>query len=579
MVSYTLNRCLLIRPVYKALSYTWGNPNRSTEELKGSFEFSRASRWPISVDGRLFYITKNLYNALQELKSQEDEFLQSREVNQAFEPFNKTRLIEAAEKGKTGDVREQLQKGAKIDALDCFNQTGLHYAAENGHVDVVEMLLKAGSNPTLVDSKGRTPFDCCVQRKRGNWTNVAQMLLKPPEVDAQSVATERPRRLPIWIDAVCINQSDVSERNMQVAMMARIYSSAQLVVVWLGAMEEETDSALNEILHVNGHTSAHSPQDSEKAQAQPKEQFGKHHFGYACPGEPLTARCPHPMSEGSTQKALGKKAWFNRIWVIQELALARDVVVLWGSRKIDWMELVRYIHKNSGIIFGRYEKLESRSYTHMRSHIARGDIDYSWILADIRLHTRPDIPERWRLNHIDGCLQRTIDRSWNTQLSLPVLVSLTFSFSDSDPRDKIFALLGIARFPDAANTITADYSRSVVDVYTQFGRMFVEAPGDNQFQDCLTAEMQDFEPLEGLSFIQVDAFKILYPYSPAYMLHQPVEGLPSWVPDFRRRLSADRIFRKDFTAAGNSRYRSYEAPSESTLRLDAGYFFRRDSRR
>ncbi|KAF2810674.1 uncharacterized protein BDZ99DRAFT_286850 [Mytilinidion resinicola] len=37
----------------------------------------------------------------------------------------------------------------------------------------------------------------------------------------------------IWIDAICINQKDVSERNHQVSMMKEIYSSARTVRVWL----------------------------------------------------------------------------------------------------------------------------------------------------------------------------------------------------------------------------------------------------------------------------------------------------------------------------------------------------------
>lgn len=37
----------------------------------------------------------------------------------------------------------------------------------------------------------------------------------------------------LWIDALCINQDDVTERNHQVALMAGIYSSADQVVIWL----------------------------------------------------------------------------------------------------------------------------------------------------------------------------------------------------------------------------------------------------------------------------------------------------------------------------------------------------------
>ncbi|EMC92640.1 hypothetical protein BAUCODRAFT_40580, partial [Baudoinia panamericana UAMH 10762] len=40
--------------------------------------------------------------------------------------------------------------------------------------------------------------------------------------------------LPIFIDAICIDQGNIEERGMQVTLMGEIYKSAQEVVVWLG---------------------------------------------------------------------------------------------------------------------------------------------------------------------------------------------------------------------------------------------------------------------------------------------------------------------------------------------------------
>jgi hypothetical protein len=38
----------------------------------------------------------------------------------------------------------------------------------------------------------------------------------------------------MWIDAICINQSDIQERSAQVQEMKRIYSGARCVYSWLG---------------------------------------------------------------------------------------------------------------------------------------------------------------------------------------------------------------------------------------------------------------------------------------------------------------------------------------------------------
>ncbi|KAF2495046.1 HET-domain-containing protein, partial [Lophium mytilinum] len=47
----------------------------------------------------------------------------------------------------------------------------------------------------------------------------------------------------LWIDAICINQTDIGERNSQVTLMRRIYSSCQRAVVWLGPADTQTELA------------------------------------------------------------------------------------------------------------------------------------------------------------------------------------------------------------------------------------------------------------------------------------------------------------------------------------------------
>ena len=45
----------------------------------------------------------------------------------------------------------------------------------------------------------------------------------------------------VWIDAICINQTDIEERSQQVEMMGLIYSKAVRNLIWLG--EEDCDTA------------------------------------------------------------------------------------------------------------------------------------------------------------------------------------------------------------------------------------------------------------------------------------------------------------------------------------------------
>lgn len=64
---------------------------------------------------------------------------------------------------------------------------------------------------------------------------------------------------PLWIDALCIDQNSVDEKNIQVTKMGLIYSRAQAVLVWLG-----TDAALIPVArYITHHQIGHQPQDNQ----------------------------------------------------------------------------------------------------------------------------------------------------------------------------------------------------------------------------------------------------------------------------------------------------------------------------
>jgi hypothetical protein len=47
----------------------------------------------------------------------------------------------------------------------------------------------------------------------------------------------------LWIDAVCIDQGNLEERNQQVAQMRDIYTNAKSVIVWLGLAQSQEELA------------------------------------------------------------------------------------------------------------------------------------------------------------------------------------------------------------------------------------------------------------------------------------------------------------------------------------------------
>ncbi|KAM0799987.1 heterokaryon incompatibility protein-domain-containing protein, partial [Usnea florida] len=58
----------------------------------------------------------------------------------------------------------------------------------------------------------------------------------------------RPKK--IWVDAICINQSDDEEKGFQVALMGDIYRSASRTWVWLGEESDDSDAAIDCIVSI-----------------------------------------------------------------------------------------------------------------------------------------------------------------------------------------------------------------------------------------------------------------------------------------------------------------------------------------
>lgn len=86
---------------------------------------------------------------------------------------------------------------------------------------------------TWGDSSDTVPIWCdrWVIRIRHNLRDALRRIRHP----------EHPRQL--WIDAVCINQSSIPEKNHQIPLMGEIYKNAEGVLIWLGEEAEESKMA------------------------------------------------------------------------------------------------------------------------------------------------------------------------------------------------------------------------------------------------------------------------------------------------------------------------------------------------
>lgn len=488
-------------PAYKALSYTWGNPNGGPRPNPAKDKYSPLHLWPISLNGRLFKVRLSLFEVLSYISSSTTPNFAALDIDERTHGFKKSRLIRMAEEGRLQDVKECLEHGANINMQDIFGETALHYAAENGHLDVVKLLLGYGARTDTLDKTQRTPLACCLQRERGQWKDVAEVLVDPQYL-RQREETIEILGPALWIDGICIDQTNIQERNAQVALMARIYNVAVSTRVWLGPEKEDT-YILQQILSGN-------PTDIETRQISPQEI-----------------------------KAMGdvlRRAWFKRKWVIQEFCLAGSVEIYCGRLVL-------------GTNVAAFMALMANPA--IRKAQTEGDVNWT-TLFDLRAWI---IRERaWKLNRIH----------------LATLIGLTWGFATEDPRDAIFALLGlmpkITGGKNIHGVIPANYSRSTADVFTEAASIVIQARGDRERLGI------NIQPLEALSWIKPARREVVERRATKPHLGRgPVQDMPGWVPNFHMAKNGAAIWATRFLACGKRKTSRFWPSEPNFLKVSGRY--------
>ncbi|KAM0426100.1 hypothetical protein ACHAPT_008731 [Fusarium lateritium] len=222
----------------------------------------------------------------------------------------------------------------------------------------------------------------------------------------------RPRRgiRMVWVDAICINQTNIPERSSQVANMDRIYSSCSRVIVYLGP-----DMAVP--LH------------------ERHARRGKLHeleTGAIEPVFPAEAQQPRPYR----LKHLLSRRYFSRIWVVQELLLSQRAVMRIGDVDF-WAD---------GAMTGHFSRVPNWNW---------GRMPAPWV--------------------------RNISQGASSAKDLKQLLWMTSRSLATDPRDRVFGLLGImpelsvltespasgsSTSPRQLGGFVADYSLSHHHVFT-----------------------------------------------------------------------------------------------------------------
>jgi hypothetical protein len=294
----------------------------------------------------------------------------------------------------------------------------------------------------------------------------------------------------IWVDRLCINQRDIAEKAIQVRRMREIYRNAARVVVWLGH-SDDGHVAVRQLHRVfmTGYLSAIPILGPLLAACA---------FWLVCNGR----RDPAPWE---ALRGLFASPWFSRVWVLQEVAVARDVRVVYGGDTFPWAVLYRAAmacHNERGLPYVTQALVYQR------------ETDRVWLKP-------PGLDHAEAFNTYRACIRvgYSIDPA--------SLFRRCRGFTATDPRDKIFALLGLVDAYDHPR-LKVDYGKSAHDVMVDAARYFLER---NELCDVLFEAGIGWDC--GPTSVYVESMDEA----------RTLASLPTWVPNWAKGYYGAKISR------------------------------------
>ncbi|KAI4657286.1 uncharacterized protein J4E79_007358 [Alternaria viburni] len=224
----------------------------------------------------------------------------------------------------------QIRPGFSVDGLpDCYLQNAL----------VQE------SNYICLSYTWGQPGDEYPIKLDGKLFHVRQNLY-----DFLQAARQRLTFCTLWIDALCINQTDVEERNHQVQQMGNIFEGARLVVSWLGNSLETQEFVQTVGLELDRQVWKTL---EDFYHSKHYDQTHRSRYQGLKPNASIRSAKAHSLVEADTYDGhsldspfinknygyIANNAYWKRAWVTQEIVLARELVVMAGEHVIDFLSL------------------------------------------------------------------------------------------------------------------------------------------------------------------------------------------------------------------------------------------------
>lgn len=299
----------------------------------------------------------------------------------------------------------------------------------------------------------------------------------------------------VWIDALCIDQSNLEEKALQIPNMYSIFKKARRVVAWLGDATACTRYAVEVLL---------ATQPSWKTIAEQVED----------------GSIPDPVMVYEGIQDILNRPWLRRAWVVQEIVAARHLCIEVGDSSLDWEEfstVAEFFMKLSKLDLSKHEGIERTEYDDNHDH-------------ELRLQN--SIKPIEYLRHLKSKMQdSSLSYRYPAHEELKSLLENAVHLQATDDRDRIYALLNLTSVPVPVSrknegetgkvSLRIDYNATVSEVYTQVAQYYMNTErsigllynihrsdiGVGRTADCAQSmsQQQDLRPLR----------------------------LPSWTPDWR----------------------------------------------
>jgi hypothetical protein len=287
------------------------------------------------------------------------------------------------------------------------------------------------------------------------------------------------RPVRVWADALCINQLDDAEKNVQVGQMGRVYSIAHHTIIYLGNLNVETSILLDEMQLLYRNPRIYELDRIKKTTSSEKA-----------------------LCLSAIETNVLSRPWFTRVWVLQELVRSRDPWIQFERKRVRWQNLwmLASMLLTSLRFVSSFKRLSTFGTAKEPSSL-KGPAIADQALTTRRIASLEYMQSARDVFHGQKASTKSLD--------LINLLQSRRGFGASDARDFVYAHLGLAAdfsSPEWPGP-TVDYSKTTSQLFTDIARYFIQRYND---------------------------FRIISYVGAIDPINQVLRGIPSWVPDWTR---------------------------------------------